>query len=110
MELITSVFLWSGSGYALDEFEVKDPTPSEEYALEQVVADIVNNDYTEYFEEEDSEWIEQENNQPWDDPDFDPEGWLYVDATMDGADRPVYIRIENLRFGFKEKEIPLMSL
>ena len=49
MELITSVYLWRGCGYALDEFEVKDPTPSEEYALEQVVADIVNNDYTEYL-------------------------------------------------------------
>ena len=55
MELITSVYLWRGCGYVLDEFEVKDPTPSGEYALEQVVADIVNNDYTEYFEEEDSE-------------------------------------------------------
>lgn len=110
MKKITSVFLWSGSGYVLDEFEVKEPTTSEQYALEQVVADIVNNDYTEYFEEVDSEWIEQEKNQPWNDPDFDPEGWLYVDATMEGADRPVYIRTENLRFGFKEKEVPLMSL
>ena len=76
MKKINSVYLWSGCGYALDKFEVKDPTPSVEYALEQVVADIVNNDYTEYFAEEDSEWIEQEKNQPWNDPDFDQEGWL----------------------------------
>ena len=101
MEKIKSVYLWSGCGYALDKFEVKEPTISEEYALEQVVADIVNNGYTEYFEEEDSEWIEQEKNQPWNDPDFDPEGWLYVDATMEGADRPVYLRIENCSFEYE---------
>ena len=101
MKKINSVYLWSGCGYALDKFEVKEPTISEEYALEQVVADIVNGGYTEYFEEEDSEWIEQEKNQPWNDPDFDPEGWLYVDATMGGADRPVYLRIENCSFEYE---------
>ena len=101
MKKINSVYLWSGCGYALDKFEVKEPTISEEYAIEQVVADIVNNNYTGYFEEEDSEWIEQEKRQPWNDPDFDPEGWLYVDATMEGADRPVYLRIENCKFEYE---------
>ena len=95
MKKINSVYLWSGCGYPLDKFEVKEPTISEEYAIEQVVADIVNNNCTGYFEEEDSEWIEQEKQQPWNDPDFDPEGRLYVDATMERADRPVYLRIEN---------------
>lgn len=101
MKKIKSVYLWCGCGYALDEFEVKEPTTSEEYAIEQVVSDIVNNNYTGYFEEEDSEWIEQEKQQPWNDPDFDPEGWLYVDATMEGADRPVYLRIENCKFEYE---------
>ena len=98
MKEITALYLWPGIGYCLDRFDVEIPTNSLEYAIEQVTAKLVNENLTAYFEEEDSEWIEQEKNQPWNDPDFDPEGWLYVDATMEGADRPVYVRIENFHF------------
>lgn len=94
MKEIAAIYLWPGAGYCLDRFEVEIPTNSIEYAIEQVTAKLVNENLTAYFEEEDSEWIEEQRG----DMDDDPCGWLYVDATMEGADRPVYLRIENFHF------------
>ncbi len=97
MKKTTALYLWSGAGYCLDRFEVEIPTASFEYAIEQVTAKLVNENLTSYFEEEDSEWIEEQRG----DMDGDPYGWLYVDATMEGADRPVYLRIENCKFEYE---------
>ena len=88
------VYLWNGMGYALTPFECEATCAQQ--ALEVVVAEIVNNDMTQFFEEIDSEYIEELYNEPYNDPEFDPEGWMYCDATMEGASRPVYIRTENM--------------
>lgn len=88
------VYLWSGCGYVLTPFECE--AACEEHALDIVVTEIVNNNDSAFFEETDSEWIQELKSEPYNDPEEDPEGWLYWDATMEGADRPVYIRTENM--------------
>lgn len=97
--MITNLYLWSGMGYALTAFAVPEPCESLEYAIEQVTVQIVNNNQTDYFEEVDSDYINELYDEPWNDRENgDLEGWLYVDATMEGADRPVYLHIENLKY------------
>lgn len=93
---IYSVYLWPGYGYSMDEFRVE--AECEEEAFEKVVAQIVNAGKTAYFEEIDSDFINELYNEPWNNRENGaPDGWLYVDATMSGADRPVYINIENAK-------------
>lgn len=97
--MIKEVLLWNGMGYTLTAFAVPEPCESAEYALEQVTTQIVNENQTDFFEEADSDYINEPFNEPWNDRENgDHEGWLYVDATMEGANRPVYIRTENLSF------------
>lgn len=89
------IYLWSGSGYGLDAFEVE--ATSEEHALDLVVTQIVNEGKTNYFEEEGSDYITELKNESYNDPEGDPEGWMYWDATMEGASRPVYLHTENMK-------------
>ena len=84
-----SVYLWSG-GYALDEF--RTIADSEEEALYIIVADVVNNNLRGYFYEVDEV-----------DEDETSGGLLYIDATMEGADRPVYIDAYNTRIEENKK-------
>lgn len=82
---VYNVYLWSG-GYALDEF--RTIADSEEEALDIIIAEVVNNGLKGYFyevDEVDEEELEASG------------GLLYIDATMEGADRPVYIDAYNTR-------------
>lgn len=82
-------------GYTLTPFEVE--ACDESHALEVATARIVNEDETNYFEEIDSDYINELYNEPYNDRENgDPEGWIYVDATMEGANRPVFICCENM--------------
>lgn len=89
-----AVYLWPGAGYRLDKFEVN--ADSEEEALDKVTAELVNSNQTKYFAEVEDVSDNPENfyadNQDMED---DPEGYIYVDATEYGANRPVYVNIEN---------------
>lgn len=78
------VWLWPRAGYYLMPFEVE--ADSEEQALERVVATLVNDGWSEFFEEcsEDDEELEASGR------------YLYMDATMEGASRPVMLLSENL--------------
>lgn len=78
------VWLWPEAGYYLMPFEVE--ADSEEQALERVVATLVNDGWSEFFEEcsEDDEELEASGR------------YLYMDATMEGASRPVMLLSENL--------------
>ena len=83
-----SIFLWSG-GYTLDEF--RTIADSEEEALDIIVAEVVNKGLKGYFYEVD-EVDEDETSD-----------LLYIDATMEGADRPVYIDAYNTRIEENKK-------
>lgn len=90
-----NVYLWCGSGYILNKFNVS--ASCEEDALEQITAQLVNNNKKEFFatQEEVDEWANEEGCD-----DFDAAekyGYMYVDATMSGAKYPVYLRIENAK-------------
>lgn len=89
------VCLWSGCGYALSVFEVEATT--EEHALDLVVTDIVNSGLSEFFltDEEMQEAIAA--GDVYDLGDGEIEGWLYWDATLEGADHPAWIRSENMK-------------
>lgn len=84
------IYLWCGAGYVLTPFET---VANNEYeAIDNVVTEIVNNGKDVYFEEESSEFITENLNE------YDEiEGYIYWDATMAGASRPVYLRTENMR-------------
>lgn len=71
------VYLWTGSGYALDGFMVY--ANNELNALELVVAYCDNKGLYAYL-------IPVEDVEDEDDDQF-----IYIDATMDGATKPYYI-------------------
>lgn len=80
--------LWPGFGYTLEEFKVSDAY-NEIDALEKLVAEL-----TETGEGEGYLWRKVEED---DEVDEVEEGWVYIDATMEGASFPVYLRIENMK-------------
>lgn len=88
------VYLWCGSGYLLDEFHTV--ASCEEEALCNVVAKIVNEKKSCYYltEEEYSELFAEELA---DNEEFESEQYVYIDATMEGAESPVYLLIENAK-------------
>lgn len=84
------VYLWCGCGYVLDCFATV--ADCEEAALYNVVAELVNNNKSDYFCETDDEYITEFLNE------YDElEGYMYIDATLEGANRPVYLRTENMK-------------
>lgn len=85
-----NVYLWSGCGYSLDKLEVH--ACNEDEALYIAVATIVNEGRNQYFLEVDNSFIGENMNEH-----EEVEGYMYVDATMEGADRPVYLRTENMK-------------
>lgn len=60
---------------------------SEEWALDNVVVELLENNETNYFYEVDD--ITEDEAEEM--------GLIYIDATMSGADRPVYIDGLNLK-------------
>lgn len=103
------VSVWCGVGYVLDQFKVYGDD-NMEAILEKVVAyaeehnqDILLNP-DEVMEEVDRDFSAEyqeylEENPYGDEVSFatDYLELLYVDATMEGASQPYYIRTENLR-------------
>ena len=89
MEKIYKIMLWPGAGYCLDTFEVAGY--SEEDALENLVAKLINEGKGEccYWEQVDA--LENEYSES----DIDEMGYYYIDATMNGAPYPVYINLMN---------------
>lgn len=101
MERNYIVNLWPGCGYCLASFNVT--AFSEEEALCLVVAQLIKENQTDFYEELESDYIQEckEETAKYyglavDELEDDPEGWMYIDATMEGASRPVYVRTENM--------------
>lgn len=97
---IVSVFLYCGAGVELDEFILDEPTTDAEYALEQVALDLLSDDRNKgFYEEIDSDRVKELQEC---DAIFE-ETLMYVDATMIGADRPIYIDMAyHINFGYKD--------
>ena len=92
------VRLWTGSGYFLPAFAAY--ANSEEDALEKVVAYLEKQENDDFFADE---YVEQQRDElreeGMDDEEIENEidnSFLYVDATMDGAEKPHYVWVENL--------------
>lgn len=103
------VSVWCGTGYVLDQFKVYSDD-NMEAILEKVVAyaeehnqDIlldpaevyenVRNDFSAEYQE----YIEENSYGDEDTFIADYLELMYIDATMEGASQPYYIRTENLR-------------
>lgn len=94
------VGLWSGSGYFLDCFGVT--AMDGEDALDKVVAYLTKSDDKALcldVDEVQKMMDEDTEDAPKDDIDdyANYAGLIYVDATMSGATKPVYVHTENLR-------------
>lgn len=88
------IFLWCGSGYMLDEFFAM--AENEYQALDIVLTDIIEKGYTSYFLTE-TEYEELFKEELEENPEFESEQYMYIDATMEGAEYPVYLLVENMR-------------
>ena len=89
MEKNYKIMLWSGVGYWLDTFEVAGY--DEEDALENLVAKLINEGKGEgcYWEQIDA--LENEYSES----EIEEMGYIYIDATMNGAPYPVYLYLMN---------------
>lgn len=89
------VCLWCGFGYALDAFEVE--ATCEENALDLVVTDLVNNDRNAFFMTDEEMNEARAAGEVYELNEDEVEGWMYWDATLEGANCPVWIRSENMK-------------
>lgn len=80
-----AIYLWPGSGYGLIPFEVV--ADGEEHAIDVLTSYLIKNNMKSHFVEVDE----------IDDEEAELSGYMYVDATMEGADRPVYLLVENMK-------------
>ena len=85
MEKMYQIGLWPGLGYNLNLFNMSGTC--EQDALDNLVTYLVNNNigegqYWEELESLDCEYSEEE---------IEEMGFVYIDATMNGANRPVYL-------------------
>lgn len=89
-----NVMLWSGRGYILDVFNAE--AENEYQALDIVVTELINKGLTAYYltEEEYNELFKDEINN---NPEFESDQYCYIDATIEGAEYPVYLLVENMR-------------
>lgn len=89
MEENYKIMLWPGAGYWLDTFEVAGY--SEQDALENLVAKLINEGKGEgcYWEQIDA--LENEYSES----EIEDMGYIYIDATMNGAPYPVYVNLMN---------------
>ena len=86
--------LWSGCGYGLDTVEISGN--SFEDALDNLVCDLIAQEKKAYFvteEEMDRLRLECGLNE-----NQDIEGYIYIDATMNGAPYPVFLLVENMQY------------
>lgn len=89
-----TVGLWPGSGYGFLTYNVK--ADSEEEALDKAVAKAIENgDGTVITEEDFQTMIDEGDVEDLGDGEY--EGYMYIDATMEGAPYPVWIRSDNLK-------------
>lgn len=93
-----NVYLWSGIGYCLTPFKNIEAY-SELHAVEIVTAQLIkDNDIAFYLTLDEMEEARSEGYVFELDPENDEiEGWCYIDATMEGANAPVWLRTENMR-------------
>ena len=87
--------LWPGSGYSLDSFRVYGFDAQD--AVNKLVAWLDNQDNWTYFDDDEVYGgIARVQEQGGDVDDYiDSLSCLYVDATMEGASRPHYLRMDN---------------
>ena len=82
--MLYNVYMWSGGGYQLDKIEVD--ADHESQALERAIVKAEQGRQYLFFDDcDDLEQMEESGLV------------LYVDATMEGAERPHYIDAQNLR-------------
>lgn len=104
--------LWCGSGYHLDAFKVYAEPNDYETALEILVAYFDRENINTYFVDD---WVEEEMEDlrekgvSEDDlyEELSKSGDFYIDATMEGASKPHWLRGENLQiqaFPLKENK------
>lgn len=103
------VCVWCGNGYVLNQYLVYG-NDNAEAILENVVAYAEENepeilvDVDDVYSEIDEIYSDEYNQYIEDNPEGDKDtfisdylGYIYIDATMEGANQPYYIRTENLR-------------
>lgn len=96
MEKTFNVYLWCGRGYCLDCFPAC--ASCEEEALYKVVAEVISAGYTDYYMSEEEMEQAISDGVVYAFPNFNEvEGWMYIDATMEGAPYPVWLCTENLK-------------
>lgn len=98
----TVVYLWSGSGYTLSPIYVNVDADNAEGALEDAVATAEKRGWTDLLldtAETEKDWAEDGHYdmETGEGDRYFEEAFLYVDATMEGASQPYYVRAENLR-------------
>lgn len=100
--MITKVYLWPFSGYALHAIPIP-ATDDIEQALEEV-ANVLTNDRLKdfYFSQEEVEaFFLDDSDFRGDVYDYAEEtGLIYIDGTMTGATEPIYIDGQNLKLGY----------
>ena len=90
MEKKYQIGLWPGMGYNLKLFNMSGTCEGD--AIDNLVTYLVNNNigegqYWEELESLDCEYSEEE---------IEDMGFVYIDATMNGANRPVYLMIAGM--------------
>lgn len=100
------VRIWPGSGYYLPAFGAY--AFNEEHALECVVAYLEKTGNDDFFVDDYIEELRKEmTEEGYDEEEIDTEidsNYLYVDATMEGANEPHYIFSDNLAvYPYKEE-------
>lgn len=98
----TEVSIWSGSGYATSSIYVDADPMDAQGALEEAVATAEKRGWTGILlDVEDTEQAMAEDGhydmETGEGDSVFEETYVYVDATMDGASQPYYVRAENLR-------------
>ena len=86
--------LWRGIGYHLDEFNIS--AYSEQHAIEVLVAELITDGNTQFFETEEDFYALVDDGDVFIIGEDCYEGWMYVDATSEGAPYPVFLRTENM--------------
>ena len=86
--------LWRGIGYHLDEFNIS--AYSEQHAIEVLVAKLINDECTQYYLTETDFYDLVDTGDVYIIGEDCYEGWMYVDATGEGAPYPVFLRTENM--------------
>lgn len=88
------ICLWSGIGYHLDAFNIS--AYSEQHAIEVLVAELIADGNTQFFETEEDFYALVDDGDVFIIGEDCYEGWMYVDATREGAPYPVFLRTENM--------------